>query len=258
MPSTTARRMWALEPASYRSPAQVKEFGSAAPDIPFPIYLIEHDDGLVLFDAGLDPDAAGDPAAVYGEMAERIAIRFDERHLIEPQLAAWGFSLQDVGVVIASHLHFDHAGALKQFPHARILIGAGEREYAQAPERFASSWFRAEDFDERHGLRFEEIDSDADIWGEGAVSALHLPGHTPGSLGALVRLPESTFILTGDAVHARHAYESEIHYHGDVDSVTARATLRRIAGLAQREQAEVWIAHDTDDWERYGGAGEKK
>lgn len=252
---STAKRMWALEPATYRSPAQLKEFGGAAPEIPFPIYLIEHADGLVLFDAGLDPDAAGDPAAVYGEMAERIAIRFDERHLIEAQLAQWGFSLADVGVVIASHLHFDHAGALKQFPHARILLGTGELDYAMAPERFSSTWFRPEDW---QGLDFDEIDTDVDLWGDGSVSALHLPGHTPGSLGALVRLPGSSYILTGDAVHTRQAYESEIHYHGDVDSRTARATLRRLTSLADTEQAGVWIAHDTDDWQRFGGAGEKR
>lgn len=249
--------MWALEPASYRSPAQVKEFGDAAPTIPFPVYLIEHDYGLVLFDAGLDPAAAGDPAGVYGEIADRISIRFDERHLIETQLDCWGFSLRDVGVVIASHLHFDHAGALKQFPHARILLGEGEREYALAPERFSAGWFRADDFD-GHGLSFDEIGEDVDLWSDGSVSALHLPGHTPGSLGALVRLPESTFILTGDAVHTRHAYESEIHYHGDVDSLAARATLRRLTSLARDERAGVWIAHDPDDWERFGGAGEKR
>lgn len=254
----TANRMWALEPATYHSPAQVDLLGDAAPRIPFPVYLIEHADGLVLFDAGLDPDHAGDPAGAYGEVATRIRMDFREEHLIERQLADLGFSLADVETVIASHLHFDHAGALKQFPHARTFLGAGEMAYARAPERFSSTWFRGEDFDDRHGIQWAELADDHNVFGDGALTVLHLPGHTPGSLGALVRLPESTFILTADVVHTRSAYDAEIHYHGDVDSLTARESLRKLARLERTHGAQVWICHDPDDWEKHGGAGEKR
>ncbi len=250
-----ATRLIAMEPASFRSPALVQQFGDDAPRIPFPIYLIEHPEGLVLFDAGLDPDHVGDPAGAYGEMATRIDMRFDERHLIETHLDALGFSLSDVSTVVASHLHFDHAGALKRFPHARIIVGAGEFEYARAPERFASTWFREEDFHERHGLTFEEITEDLDLMKDGAITVLRLPGHTPGSLGLMIRLENRTLILSGDSVHTRTAFDAEIHYHGDVDSITARATLRRLSALTAAESAELWIAHDPDDWQRFGGAG---
>lgn len=255
--ATTAERMWALPPASYQSPAQVATLGESAPGIPFPIYLIEHADGLVLFDAGLDPDCVGDPVAGYGELAERIRIDFREEHLVEHYLNGLGFGLSDVDTVIASHLHFDHAGALKQFPHARTLLGAGEMAYARSPERFSSTWFRAEDFDDRHGIAWSEVDADHDLFGDGAVTVLHLPGHTPGSLGAMVRLSGQTLILTGDAVHTRAAYDAEVHYHGDVDSLTARTSLRKLARL-EAAGAQVWICHDPDDWLRFGGAGEKR
>jgi len=250
--------MWTLEPATYRSPAHAKEFGDAAPRIPFPISLVEHADGLVLFDAGLDPDHVGDPAGAYGEMADRIDIRFDERHLIETHLEALGFSVADVTTVVASHLHFDHAGALKRFPHARVVLGSGEWEYAHAPERFASSWYRVEDFGPQTGLTFDIVSGDTDLVAGGAVRVLHLPGHTPGSLALQVRLPERTLVLSGDVVHARGAYDAEIHYHGDEDSRAARASLRRLRTILEEEAADLWIAHDPEDWERFGGAGEKR
>jgi N-acyl homoserine lactone hydrolase len=255
---STAARMWALEPATYQSPAQVAVLGEGAPRIPFPIYLVEHADGLVLYDAGLDPDHAGDPVGGYGELAERIRIDFRHEHLVEHHLDRLGFSPADVTTVVASHLHFDHAGALKQFPHATTYVGAGELEYARAPERFASTWFRTEDFDDRHGIAWSELSGDHDLFGDGAVTALRLPGHTPGSLALLVRLPGQSFILTGDVVHTRGAYDAEIHYHGDVDSVAARASLRRLAHHERTSAAQVWIGHDPEDWERYGGAGEKR
>lgn len=256
--AATAVRMWALEPATFQSPAQVALHGDAAPRIPFPMYLIEHPDGLVLFDGGLDPDHAGDPEAAYGEMATRLRMDFREEHTVEHHLDRLGFTLADVGTVIASHLHFDHAGAFKQLPHATTYLGAGEMDYARSPERFASTWFRTEDFDDRHGIRWAELSADHDVFGDGAVTVLHLPGHTPGSLAALVRLPGQAFVLTGDVVHTRQAYDSEIHYHGDVDSITARASLRRLAALEREHGAQVWICHDPEDWERFGGAGEKR
>lgn len=256
--SRVASRMWALEPATYQSPALVQALGEGAPRIPFPIYLVEHPGGLVLFDAGLDPDHVGDPVGGYGEMAERIRIDFREEHLVEHHLHTLGLSLADVSTVVASHLHFDHAGALKQFPHAQTFLGSGEMDYALAPERFASTWFRTDDFDDRHEISWREIAADHDVFGDGAVRVLHLPGHTPGSLGLLVRLPGQNLVLSGDVVHTRAAYDAEIHYHGDVDSVAARASLRRLAGLLREEDAQVWIAHDPDDWARFGGAGEKR
>lgn len=259
--AVTATRLWALEPATYRSPAQVVALGDAAPRIPFPIYLVEHADGLVLFDAGLDPDHAGDPAGAYGEMAERIDMDFRAEHLIEHQLAGFGFSIDDVSTVVASHLHFDHAGALKRFAHVPVIVGAGELEYARAPEKFARSWFREEDFADRHGIDWHEIETDHDLFGDGAVVALVLPGHTPGSLALQVRLPSRTIVLSGDVLHTRAALEAETAYAGDVDCVAARRSLRRLSEVLAGEQtlrgvaAELWIAHDPDDWQRLGGAG---
>lgn len=258
MSFNTAERMWAFEPATYLSPLQVQLHGARAPRIPFPVFLIEHRDELVLFDAGLDPDHAGDPVGAYGELAEKIQIDFREEHLIEYHLDKLGFSLRDVSTVIASHLHFDHAGALKQFPHARTFLGAGEMPYARQPERFCSTWYRTEDFDDRHGIQWHEVPCDHDIFADGALTILYMPGHTPGSLAAMVRLPTRTVILSGDVVHTRDALETETAYPGDVDTVAARQSIRKLKHLAHVNQADTWICHDPDDWERFGGTGEKR
>jgi len=251
-------RLWALEPATYRSPLEVRLSGDAAPRIPFPVFLLEHADGLVLVDAGLDPDHAGDPAGAYGAMAERIDIDFREEHLVEVQLDALGFSLGDVTTVVATHLHFDHAGALRQFPHARTFVGTEELAYARAPERYAATWYREEDFADRHNIAWHELPCDHDVFGDGAVMVLHLPGHSPGSLAVMVRLPTRRIVLSGDVVHTRPAFEGEVAYPGDVDTVAARRSLRKLAYLLRVHDADLWIAHDPNDWLRFGGAGEKR
>lgn len=253
----TASRMWALDPATYLPPQyDADDPAHEVHRVPFPVFLIEHPDGLVLFDAGLAPEAAGDPVAVYGEMARRLHFRFTEDQQIEPQLAHWGFAAADVTHVIASHLHFDHCGALKLFPQAVTYLGAGELQYAQNPERFCRDWYRAEDFDPAHGIDWQELPCDLDVFDDGAVVVLHLPGHSPGSLGALIRLPHRTVLLTGDATHHRADLLAENAYRGDHDTVAARASLRKLTFLAARHGAEVWINHDPQDWIRFGGAGE--
>lgn len=249
-------RMWTLEPMTFQIPAQIALYGDAAPRVPTPVYLIEHPDGLVVFDAGLNPEFAGDPVAGYGAMAERLNMDFQQQHTIEAQLGDLGFALGDVTHVVASHLHFDHAGALRQFPHAVTFLGEGEMEYARDPERFCSSWFLGDDFDDRHGIQWRVLPTDHDIFGDGTLRILHLPGHTPGSLGLLAHA-ETSWILTGDAIHTRGGYESELHYHGDHDTVTARKTLRKIRHIQETTGAEVWICHDPDDWSKYEGAGLK-
>ena len=248
-------RLHALEPATYRSPLEVRLQGNAAPRVPMPVYLVEHGDGLVMVDGGLDPAAAGDPASVYGEMAERIDLRFAEHQRVDAQLEALGFSLRDVTHVVATHLHFDHAGAFKQVPHATTFVGTEELVYARNPERFARTWYRPDDFDDRHGIRWRELPCDHDVFGDGALTVLHLPGHSPGSLAVLVRLSGRTIVLSGDVVHTRAAFENEAAYVGDVDTVAARRSLRKLAHVLESTGADLWIAHDPVDWRRFGGAG---
>jgi N-acyl homoserine lactone hydrolase len=253
----TAERLVVLEPATYLPPMKVNLYGDRAVPVPFPVFLVEHPDGLVLFDTGLDPDHAGDPAGAYGEVADRIRIDFRDDHLIEPQLAAHGYSPSHIGTVVASHLHFDHAGALKRFVHARTYVGDGELDWARNPERFAATWYREEDFADRHGIDWHVLPTDYDLFGDGSVVVLLLPGHSPGSLGLLVRLPQQTVILTGDVVHNRLDLDNEMHYLGDMDSVAARRSLRKLKWLADTHGADIWINHDVDDWARHGGAGIK-
>lgn len=257
MSRPVANRVWALEPATYlplNAPV-----GTAQEDVarvPLPVFLVDHRQGLVLFDAGLDPDAADNPAASYGPLASKIDIDFRREHLIGNQLRAIGLRIGDVEHVVASHLHFDHVGALREFPHARVYVGDGELRYARAPDEFCAGWYRPKDFETEHD--WCEIAADFDVFGDGTVRILTLPGHSPGSLGMVVRLPGRSIVLTGDAVHTRAAYEAQAAYVGDVDTVTARRSLRKLRFVAETENADIWINHDPDDWERFGGAGEKR
>jgi glyoxylase-like metal-dependent hydrolase (beta-lactamase superfamily II) len=93
---------------------------------------------------------------------------------------------------------------------------------------------------------------DIDLFGDGSVRILSTPGHTPGEVSLLVRLPDRNVILTGDTVHIREALERELTFSADVDTVSARRSLSRLKLVSAAYDAAVWIAHDEDDWKSHG------
>lgn len=76
----TVRRVWALDAPHLTVDCGLLMLGTggARETIPSPAFLVEHGEGLLLFDASLASSAAGDPAAAYGELATAFGIEFPE------------------------------------------------------------------------------------------------------------------------------------------------------------------------------------
>ncbi len=105
--------------------------------------LVEHAGHRILIDAGCGDKMSDKEAAIYG---------FDRSFNLTHSLAAHGVTAADINIVIASHLHFDHAGgftarhgdgpAVPRFPNARYWIRKAEYEDATHPhERNRASYF---------------------------------------------------------------------------------------------------------------------
>lgn len=249
-----ARRMWALDSPTLTVDASTLMYGlSGTLTIPMAAFLIEHPRGLVLFDTGPAPEAIDDPASVYGtEMAEALGISGTREQRIDNQIRALGYRTKDITHVIASHLHFDHSGGLHLFPDATFYIGEGEFPFAHFPEPIGAFCYMPDQLSRIRGFAWREVPgTDLDLFGDGSMVILFMPGHTPGELSLKVRLASRTFILAGDAVHLRAALEQEYHFPIDADTKQATRTLRRLKRLRESEQATVWISHDPDDWAEF-------
>lgn len=253
---TTCKRLWALDSPSFTLDAATLMYGlSGELTVPLPAYLIEHPRGLVLFDTGLVPEAHDDPEAVYGELATltRLAVKPEQR--LDRQLAALGYRTTDVTHVIASHSHLDHTGGLSLFPQAKFYAGEGELPFAFWPTAVGAGFFRTADIEATRHFDWNYIPKvDVDLFGDGSIVVLFTPGHTPGELSLLVRLPSRTFILTGDTAHLRAGLEQEVHFPIDSNTEDAVRSLRRLKLLRDAADATVWITHDPDDWAAYGHA----
>ena len=97
----------------------------------FPVYsvLIEHADGLFMFDSGYDLDLVNEvlPFELPEQTAEQTG---------PAQLAKCGFKPEDVDAVINSHLHFDHCGGNKHLVKATTYLHRDELRQARTPEPF--------------------------------------------------------------------------------------------------------------------------
>ncbi|HEY9414950.1 MAG TPA: N-acyl homoserine lactonase family protein [Pseudonocardia sp.] len=249
----TATRMWALDAPKLTVDKSLLMVGASGEcTVPLPAFLIEHPKGLVLFDTGLAPAAATDPFAVYGELANHFDMSFSPDLTLDNQLKGLGYKLSDVKYVVASHTHFDHTGGLYLFPEARLYVGEGDIRYAFWPDPAGAGFFRQADLEATRGFNWQEIPScDHDIFGDGSLVILWTPGHTPGELSMLVRLPGRNFILTGDTVHLREQLESAHPMGTDANTQEAVRSIRRLQLLRDSADATVWISHDPEDWDEF-------
>lgn len=257
---TTARKtanvLYGFDSPTMTMQSEHMVIGAEGPvDIPLPAFLIEHDEGLIMVDTGFHPCVCEDPALLFGDRPETAMITSKPEQALEPQLAALGYSPDDITHVIVSHLHTDHAGGLFQFPDAEFFIGPGELDYGRNPSPESAHLVMERDFlgTEVANLNWTEITGDRfDLFGDGAIELLHLPGHTPGQLAVLVRLPERNVVLSADVVHLREAVELMAPAPTDSDPETAVQSIHKLLRIVEEENAKLWIIHDYRDWAEFG------
>ena len=144
----------------------------------------------------------------------------------------------DVGLVINSHLHFDHCGQNPVFRHAPFYIQRQELERARVESPELSDWY------EFMGARFERLDGDAEI--VPGVRVVSTPGHTSGHQCVLIDTAEGEQVLIGDAAYRLQTYlDLDLDAAADgqaADPGSWRTSLERIHAL---EPAAVHFCHDT-------------
>lgn len=211
-------------------------------DLTVGCYLIRHGDQLMLWDLGL-PTALKDAAfSADGDMSATV-----RKSLVE-QLAELGIRPDDIDVVGVSHFHFDHIGQLPDFPAAKLYIGKRDWDLLTQseppafldPKPFAR-WISG-------GGTVEPVARDKDIFGDGRVVMLDMPGHTPGHHVLLVRLAHmGSVLLSGDQAHFQENYDGNGVPEFNTDRAQTLASFDRFKALANNLGATVIIQHEPRD-----------
>jgi N-acyl homoserine lactone hydrolase len=208
--------------------------------------LIRHKQGNVLFDTGCHPSVVEHGEQRWGSLMKVMTplMRADETLL--PSLACVGVQPDDIDVVINSHFHPDHCGCNEFFGKATVLVHAREIETANAPGAEAAGYLRA-DFD--HGQKTDAVSGERDVFGDGKVVLIPLPGHTPGSIGAAVHLDrDGSFLLASDAVSLRENLDTDTVPR---NTWNADALLNSFAKIRRIEKAGATVicGHDDAQWQ---------
>lgn len=198
-------------------------------------YLIRHGDQTMLWDTGFPAETKGKPMSRDGMVAQI------DRTLAE-QLQQLGVTPADVDVVGISHMHGDHTGQAAQFPQARLVIGRADFDQSAGKEDPFGPWRRAEG-----GSMTFVIRDQVDVFGDGRVVAIHLPGHTPGHLGLLVNLKSGPVLLTGDLYHSTIARAKRSMPGFNSSREQTLASMDRFEALAKQLGAKVVIQHEPAD-----------
>jgi len=234
--------------ASTWRPTAVRLLASRAWTAPRPInaYVIDHRDGLVLFDTGQDRASATGPSCFPGGLAgvtyDRLA-RFDiaAQQTLTAGLDRLRYAVSDVKTAVISHLHQDHIGGLTELSHADIVVSQAEWDTLSSPLPELRGLMR------RHidlpGLRWRRITpkptgdpgltpfhSGHDLFGDGSLVVLPTPGHTPGSISLLVRRPSlPPLMMVGDM-----SYDAHLLKAGHVPGAGNRCQLRQATAMVDQ------------------------
>ncbi len=174
-------------------------------DTNFSAFLIKHDQDYLLFDTGLGKriDAQYAQDMPYWQ---RPFFKFDKP--VQParsQLDAAGYA--PVQQVIVSHSHWDHAGGALDFPEARIMASSDEMPTIAQPHAGAGGTWPSQVADPAvhwqpialQAVAYKGYVQSLDLYHDGSVVLVAMPGHTAGSLGMFVTVDSGTcYFFIGD------------------------------------------------------------
>ena len=244
---TQVRRFWPILTGTHRYDKSLSTRGRGTGtqiEAPIIAYLIETAHGRILYDVGCDYAKISNPKlrqAYYEHSAFPFGPpQMEDEQRLPNRLAALGLQPADVDLVFLSHLHFDHGGSLKDFPHAEVHVHAQELAAAREP---ADDAYFADDF--RGDYRWRLAKSEYDL--APGVRAIESPGHTAGHMSLWIELPKGDpILLCGDAADLVENLDDEVApglCWRERDDL-AVASIRKLKRLARETQAELWPNHD--------------
>lgn len=227
--------------------------------VPVSMWVIDHPKGLVVFDTGNNVAISDGKCKDYWAAGNCDFLKPSQKRsdVIDEQLKKLGYSVDQVKVVITSHTHLDHTGNIAMFPKAIHAFQKKELYQGWWPEKFqgraVNGTFVLNDVAAARDYNYLELDGDYDLFGDGSVLILSTPGHTLGHQSVKAKLASGgSIIITQDAIWMQEnldGYPAGLNY--SVQTYTN--SLNRLKFMRDLEGAQLFMAHDQDQYAKMGG-----
>jgi glyoxylase-like metal-dependent hydrolase (beta-lactamase superfamily II) len=208
--------------------------------------------GWLLWDAGYAPRMLEEtrrlPYVIYRAITP---LRLRPELAAAEQIGRWHLTASDIDRVIISHFHADHIAGLRDFPQARLIASAnayqgitGRHGFsalrrgmipALLPEDFAA---RAELLPDFAGPTLPGLGATHDLFGDGSLLMVALPGHARGQMGMLAHTTQGEVLFAADACWLVRAIRESKTPHPITnllvdDPRAVRTTIDHLAAFAQ-------------------------
>lgn len=218
-------------------------------DIPVPYYFLDIDGKKVLIDVGISPGCVDDPKGTWGDIIDVYypVMKIDEKPV--NVLKSIGVKPEEIDYIILTHMHLDHAGSLKYFPNAEVIVQLNELRYAFFPDSIMKGAYIENDIKDP-SINYTPVTGIKSMF-NGKVFMFPTPGHTPGHQSVMIRLKKhKPVIITGDAIYLRENLAEGIPPGFAIDFAKTLEAYDAIKNLAEEENAEIWYGHDPDGFSK--------
>jgi glyoxylase-like metal-dependent hydrolase (beta-lactamase superfamily II) len=205
-----------------------------------PCFLVRHPKGDLLWDAGIGDRvvAMPDGLALLPGFVATVPVT------LQAQLRTLGLDYDRIQYFALSHMHVDHLGNANALKNATWILNTHELDWVQS-----RGGHDAELISQWRSVRTTLIDSDFDVFGDGAVTILQTPGHTPGHQVLQLKFADaSVVILSGDLWHSRENYENTRVPSFNTSRAETLASIDRVTRILKRTHGRLVIQHALEDF----------
>ncbi|TGN10927.1 MBL fold metallo-hydrolase [Leptospira ilyithenensis] len=176
--------------------------------------LIEHSKDRFLFDTGLGTHVAEEFAE--HSLFLRILMKFKNHNPAVQQLFRQNIPLETIKTAFLSHLHWDHASGIKDFPNTEFITTKEEYHSAFEKSGYIKRQFDGDSirwkFLEFDSIPYENFTTSKDWFGDGSVIFVPMAGHSAGSLGMFLNFPDGRrYFFTGDTTWSEKGFLFPAH-----------------------------------------------
>jgi glyoxylase-like metal-dependent hydrolase (beta-lactamase superfamily II) len=168
---------------------------------------------------------------------------------IESALAKYGLNVDDIDMIILSHLHFDHVGGLCYFKNTKaiknVIVSKAELKNAYWETMTDQGGAYIKSLLNVDGVVYKTIENDIEL-----APDLYLfiqSSHTPGVIGLILSTQtKGNIIVTSDTIYTRENYDSELPPGGNINKSTIDFwdNLKELKKMKEKYKAELLFGHD--------------
>ncbi len=262
----------------------LRAFGAGVPHeqlirIPIVAFLVEHPSaGTILIDTGFQRVVAEGTAAErnrhFGPIGRLMVrnVRMRAEQTVVEQLRARGIDPAAIELVVMTHLHFDHASALCDFPDATVIVSAAEWRAARARGSTLLGYptaqldprptYRTIDFPDPaarahagldrspHARAAGPFENTLDLLGDGSLVLASTPGHSAGHMSVIARLRDREALIAGDAIYTMATLREGRRPWRSQDGRAFERSVRELQAWDREHPGALIVpGHDMAHWE---------